>query len=92
MKQNLKNPENKRTTKIFQDEAEMDSLMVGIIGCGRLGSQIAHCLLTYGRLHPSKLHISTRRPETLGEFSFYHSMVNWNFGKFIFICEFIDCL
>ncbi|GFR96932.1 NADP-dependent oxidoreductase domain-containing protein 1-like [Elysia marginata] len=59
------NPGKQRSTNILQDESERDTLIVGIIGCGRLGSQIAHCLLTYGQLHPSKLHISTRRPETL---------------------------
>ncbi|GFO04130.1 NADP-dependent oxidoreductase domain-containing protein 1-like [Plakobranchus ocellatus] len=59
------NPGKQRSTHILQDESERDTLIVGIIGCGRLGSQIAHCLLTYGQLHPSKLQISTRRPETL---------------------------
>ncbi|RUS72948.1 hypothetical protein EGW08_019288 [Elysia chlorotica] len=59
------NPGKQRSTQILQDESERDTLIVGIIGCGRLGSQIAHCLLTYGQLHPSKLQISTRRPETL---------------------------
>ncbi|XP_005094709.1 NADP-dependent oxidoreductase domain-containing protein 1 [Aplysia californica] len=65
MKMNIVNPDKKRTTQILQDEGERDSLIVGIIGCGRLGSQIAHCLLTYGQIHPKKLQISTRRPETL---------------------------
>jgi len=64
-KMNIANPDRKRTTQILQDEGERDSLIIGIIGCGRLGSQIAHCLLTYGQIHPKKLQISTRRPETL---------------------------
>ena len=63
---NIVNPDRKKTTHILQDEGDRDSLVVGIIGCGRLGSQIAHCLLTYGQIHPTKLQISTRRPETLG--------------------------
>ncbi|BFZ12016.1 hypothetical protein BsWGS_15055 [Bradybaena similaris] len=44
---------------------DTDPLIVGIIGCGRLGRQIANCLLTYGQLPPARLKISTRRPETL---------------------------
>ncbi|KAL8613758.1 hypothetical protein ACOMHN_029615 [Nucella lapillus] len=65
LKSQLKNPSLKRTARILQDEKSRDVLQVGILGCGRLGSQIAHCLLTYGKLNPSELHISTRRPETL---------------------------
>ncbi|XP_076464346.1 NADP-dependent oxidoreductase domain-containing protein 1-like [Babylonia areolata] len=65
LKSQLKNPNLKRTTRILQDDKSKDALVVGILGCGRLGSQIAHCLLTYGKLNPSELHISTRRPETL---------------------------
>lgn len=43
-------------------------MKVGILGCGRLGSQLAHCLLTYGGVRPKDLKVSTRRPETLGTF------------------------
>ncbi|XP_067681769.1 NADP-dependent oxidoreductase domain-containing protein 1-like [Haliotis asinina] len=64
LKNQLKSPQ-KRTTRILQDFHNQDPLLVGIIGCGHVGSQIAHCLLTYGRMNPSDLHISTRRPETL---------------------------
>ena len=62
----MKNPNFKRTAKILQDDNSKDALHIGILGCGRLGSQIAHCLLTYGKVDAKELHISTRRPETLG--------------------------
>ncbi|XP_060068461.1 NADP-dependent oxidoreductase domain-containing protein 1-like [Ylistrum balloti] len=64
LKKQLKSPQ-KRTAKILQDREPRDPLKVGIIGCGRLGSQLAHCLLTYGDMNPKDLKISTRRPETL---------------------------
>ena len=62
----MKSPQ-KMTAKILQDKDARDPLKVGIIGCGRLGSQLAHCLLTYGRVKPKDLRVSTRRPETLGK-------------------------
>lgn len=60
----MKSPQ-KMTAKILQDKEARDPLKVGIIGCGRLGSQLAHCLLTYGRVNPKDMKVSTRRPETL---------------------------
>lgn len=62
----MKSPQ-KMTAKILQDKEARDPLKVGIIGCGRLGSQLAHCLLTYGRVNPKDMKVSTRRPETLGK-------------------------
>ncbi|XP_061172106.1 NADP-dependent oxidoreductase domain-containing protein 1-like [Saccostrea echinata] len=64
IKKQMKSPQ-KMTAKILQDKDSRDPLKVGIIGCGRLGSQLAHCLLTYGRVNPKDLKVSTRRPETL---------------------------
>ena len=43
----------------------------GIIGCGRLGSHLAHCLLTLAEVRPCFLKISTRRPETLSKFTYH---------------------
>ena len=65
LKKRLKSPQ-KRSTRILQDTGPRDPLKVGILGCGRLGSQLAHCLITYGSINPKDLKISTRRPETLG--------------------------
>lgn len=62
----MKSPQ-KMTAKILQDKEARDPLKVGIIGCGRLGSQLAHCLLTYGRVNPKDMKVSTRRSETLGK-------------------------
>ena len=61
----MKNPQ-KKAAKILQDSDSRDPLKVGILGCGRVGSQLAHCLLTYAGVAPKNLKISTRRPETLG--------------------------
>ncbi|KAK3094039.1 hypothetical protein FSP39_023312 [Pinctada imbricata] len=60
----MKNPQ-KKAAKILSDNESRDPLKIGLLGCGRLGSQLAHCLLTYGGIHPKHLKISTRRPETL---------------------------
>ena len=65
LKKRLKSPQ-KRSTRILQDQGPRDPLKVGIIGCGRLGSQLAHSLITYGGINAKDIKISTRRPETLG--------------------------
>ena len=57
-----------------------DCLLVGIMGCGRLGNEIANCLLIIGKLKPAQLYISTRRPEHLGCWSNNtkcHHLVYW---------------
>ncbi|ESO83530.1 hypothetical protein LOTGIDRAFT_133318 [Lottia gigantea] len=61
----VKKSSSRKTAMILQDMNVKDELTVGILGGGRLGSQIAHCLLTFGRMNPQNLQISTRRPETL---------------------------
>ncbi|XP_041353400.1 NADP-dependent oxidoreductase domain-containing protein 1-like [Gigantopelta aegis] len=63
----LKNRQ-KRKARILKDLCERDPLFIGVLGCGHVGSQIVHCLLTYGRVEPDELAISTRRPETLEYF------------------------
>lgn len=47
--------------------APRDPISVGLIGCGRLGTQLIRSLLHYSGLVPGDISISTRRPETLGE-------------------------
>jgi hypothetical protein len=61
----LQFPEATMASRMFQ-EATKEPTLVGIIGCGRMGSHIAHCLLTFGEFTPEEIKISTRRPETLG--------------------------
>ena len=65
LKKSLKSPQ-KRSNRILQDQSPRDPLKIGILGCGRVGSQLAHCFITYGNINPKDLKISTRRPETLG--------------------------
>ncbi|XP_045172589.2 NADP-dependent oxidoreductase domain-containing protein 1-like [Mercenaria mercenaria] len=64
LKNCLKSPQ-KRSTRILQDQSSRDPLKIGILGCGRLGSQLAHSFITYGNINPKDIKISTRRPETL---------------------------
>ena len=49
------------------DASLRNPLLIGIIGCGRLGSHLANCLLTFGEVNPEEIKISTRRPETLSK-------------------------
>jgi phosphoglycerate dehydrogenase-like enzyme len=65
LRRQIKSPQRK-TAKIMQDREPKDPVKIGIMGCGRLGSQLAHCLLTYGGVKPKDIKVSTRRPETLG--------------------------
>ncbi|XP_013415154.1 NADP-dependent oxidoreductase domain-containing protein 1-like isoform X2 [Lingula anatina] len=62
----LRHPKLKKS-KLLQEATPRDPLLVGIIGCGKLGSQLANCLLTYADVRPEELKISSRRPETLGD-------------------------
>ncbi|XP_052769563.1 NADP-dependent oxidoreductase domain-containing protein 1-like [Mya arenaria] len=64
LKKSLRSP-NKRSKRLLNDPSLRDPLKIGIIGCGRLGSQLAHCFITFGNIDPDDIKISTRRPETL---------------------------
>lgn len=91
IKKQMKSPQ-KMTAKILQDKEARDPLKVGIIGCGRLGSQLAHCLLTYGRVNPKDMKVSTRRPETLeylqnkGVDCFHDNIKLVSLSHVVFIC------
>jgi len=61
----IKFPVKKRSSKLLQEAPKRDPLLVGIIGCGRLGKQLASTLLKFSDVHPEELFLSTRRPETL---------------------------
>ncbi|XP_022108684.1 NADP-dependent oxidoreductase domain-containing protein 1-like [Acanthaster planci] len=62
----LRSPQQSKTSKFLQDAPPRDPLLVGIIGCGRIGLHLANTLLTYADVQPKELFVSTRRPETLG--------------------------
>ncbi|XP_038073515.1 NADP-dependent oxidoreductase domain-containing protein 1-like [Patiria miniata] len=62
----LRSPQQSKTSKFLQDAPPRDPLLVGIIGCGRIGLHLANALLTYADVQPKELFVSTRRPETLG--------------------------
>jgi hypothetical protein len=34
-------------------------------GCGKLGRQLATCLLDFAEVYPNELQLSTRQPDTL---------------------------
>ncbi|XP_037357889.1 NADP-dependent oxidoreductase domain-containing protein 1 isoform X2 [Talpa occidentalis] len=76
----------------LDNSAAADELRVGIIGGGHLGKQLALTLLQLVPLPARNLRISTRRPETLGEFQklgiqcFYHNtkLVEW--ANVVFLC------
>ena len=66
----VKNPNRKKISlKIFMELnlTEKEPLLVGIIGAGRLGSQLAKMILEYVKLPAQELNISTRRPETMSK-------------------------
>lgn len=56
-----------RSVSFDAASVEDDSLKVGIIGCGHLGKQLVNVLLRLVPIPAENLHISTRRPESLGE-------------------------
>lgn len=74
------------------DVPDDDELKVGIIGGGHLGKQLAHVLLQLVPIPVERLQISTRRPETLGEFQklgircFYHNSFLVGWADVIFLC------
>ncbi|XP_059160192.1 NADP-dependent oxidoreductase domain-containing protein 1-like isoform X2 [Physella acuta] len=55
-----------RKTPTIETQETRKKLIVGLIGCGRLGFQLTTTLLTNGRLDTDCVQISTRRPELLG--------------------------
>ncbi|PFX18577.1 NADP-dependent oxidoreductase domain-containing protein 1-like isoform X2 [Stylophora pistillata] len=61
----IKYPVKKKSSKLLQEAPKRDPLLVGIIGCGRLGKQLANTILKFSDVHPEELFLSTRRPETL---------------------------
>ena len=64
-KEHLKNPKMRKSNRLLQESSDKDPVLIGIIGCGRLGTHLAHSLLTFGMVNTEDIKISTRRPETL---------------------------
>ena len=77
-----KTPKQRRAIQLLTaDTLPRDPLKIGIIGCGRLGMHIAHSLVSFSEVKPDDLLVSTRRPETCGEFfypglSFHNSVIS----------------
>ncbi|PIK59987.1 putative NADP-dependent oxidoreductase domain-containing protein 1 [Apostichopus japonicus] len=88
----LKTPPQTKASKLLRDAPPRDPLLVGLIGCGRLGTQLANCLLTYADVQSSELLISTRRPELLNALSdrgvrcFYDNHQLVQSANLIFLC------
>ncbi|CAF0739434.1 unnamed protein product [Brachionus calyciflorus] len=57
-----------KNSMLLNEMKKTPGLHVGIIGCGKLGYQLARCLLEYSEVYPNELQISTRQPELLKEF------------------------
>ncbi|XP_072546510.1 NADP-dependent oxidoreductase domain-containing protein 1 isoform X2 [Salminus brasiliensis] len=53
----------------FTKQSHRSGLNVGILGGGNIGKQLTKVLLSVPGLKPSNISISTKRPETLNEFS-----------------------
>ncbi|XP_017330944.1 NADP-dependent oxidoreductase domain-containing protein 1 [Ictalurus punctatus] len=51
------------------NKSDLQPVKVGIIGGGHMGKQLAQLLLTIPAFKPSNIHMSTKRPDTLSEFS-----------------------
>ncbi|XP_066500372.1 NADP-dependent oxidoreductase domain-containing protein 1 isoform X2 [Hoplias malabaricus] len=55
--------------KQFMDKPQIPGLNIGILGGGHIGKQLAKVLLALHLFKPSNICISTKRPQTLQEFS-----------------------
>ena len=64
----LKNPENRRASRLISEGVSRNAIRIGIIGGGRLGSHLANTLISFSDAEPSNIKISTRRPETLSKY------------------------
>lgn len=60
-----------KNSMLLNEMKRTPGLHIGIIGCGKLGRQLARCFLEYAEVYPNELHISTRQPELLSKTIFY---------------------
>ncbi|KAK2551770.1 NADP-dependent oxidoreductase domain-containing protein 1 [Acropora cervicornis] len=82
-------PIKQKSSKLLQEIPKRDPVLVGIIGCGRLGKQLANTLLKFSDVQPEELFLSSRRPETLS--SFQEKGVNCGFDN-IKVCSTVHIL
>lgn len=54
-----------KNSLLMSEMNQTQGLKIGIIGCGKLGRQLAVSLLEFSKVQPNELQISTRQPETL---------------------------
>ena len=67
--QDIKDGLKNQTTNLLLNQINrVPGLQIGIIGCGRLGRQLASSLLEYADVYPNELQISTRQYDTLTYF------------------------
>lgn len=64
----MKQEKRRASLRILNESKFLNALKIGIIGCGRIGSQLANCLLSFGEVSSAELKIATRRPETLSNY------------------------
>jgi hypothetical protein len=74
-----------KNSLLMSEMNQTQGLKIGIIGCGKLGRQLAVSLLEFSKVQPNELQISTRQPENLSKsvHNLYRSVL-----KIIFILEF----
>jgi hypothetical protein len=68
---------------------KLPGLLVGIIGAGRLGRQLAQALIGYGDVEPQELFISTRQPDILSDFKSKGVDCSFDNRKLATICDII---
>jgi hypothetical protein len=67
-------------------------LKIGIIGCGRIGYQLARSLLEFSEVYPNEMEISTRQPDSLGFFTnqnikcYFDNAQVARFAEILFLC------
>jgi len=58
-----------KNSMLMNEINKTPGLQIGIIGCGKLGRQLASCLLDFAEVYPNELQLSTRQPDTLSNLS-----------------------
>lgn len=64
----IRHPVNRKTLKFVKRLSYRNAVKVGVIGCGRLGSQIVSTLMSFSDVRPEEILISTRKPHELSSF------------------------
>lgn len=61
----IRHPVNRKTLKFVKRLSHRNAVKVGLIGCGRLGSQIINAIMAFSDVRPEEIIISTRKPHEL---------------------------